>query len=320
MKPDSPRIEERHLHGGFTLVEFLLALAIGAGVIAVAAIAYGTLTKSFGRSPSYETVQLTAGVLNAFYGDDYFDAGDTDVGAYSAPSYGRATMAKVVRNKLYDDVGRATAVFCLAREDQTTDSQRPASIPINAEYDARKLDTPDAFRIYLVTELNDDMDGVFSPYRGVATAQNLSIFVLGLSDPDPDDAAVLNIRTIIYELDFVAATSPSGTYASVRRYQGGVCTDFYDVFYPASAGTVEFLPVTASFERSARLATDGDTDDLFKVAENRPFSMVWWPDPAAETLKAESSVTFDTSQPRSKYEAMTGRTSFFMVLPLFPAL
>ena len=298
----------------FTLVEFLLALAIGAGVIAAAAIAFGTITKSMGRNPSYETVQLSAGVLNAFYGDDAFAAGDTEVGAYYAPSYGRAARAKIVRDKLYQDVDGATAVFCLARTDQTTDNQRPFSIPIDPGYDARQLDTPEAFRAHLAIEVPATAS-TFSSYRGVATAQNLSIFVLAPSH----DVSELKVRAI-YEVDFVSAASPPGVYASVRRYQNGVCSDFYDVFYPDSAGTVEFLPVVASFERYARRATNEGANDLFKVAGNRPFSMVWWPDPAADTLKAESTTTFDSAQPRSAYANMTGRTSFFMVLPLFPAL
>lgn len=314
MELRSPRIDEGSQRRGFTLVEFLLALAIGAGVIAAGAIAYGTITKSMGRSASYEKVQLTAGVLNAFYGDDEFAAGATEVGAYFAPSYGRAAMANVVRGRLLDDVGGATAVFCLSRAGQTTSSQRPSSIPLNPNYDARRLDSPNAFLTHLEVAVPATAS-VFSAYRGAATAQNLSIFVLEPSH----DVKALAVRAI-YEVDFVAATEPPGIYATVRRYQGGVCSNFYDVFYPASAGTVEFLPVVASFERIARLATNEGANDLFKVAGNRPFSMVWWPDPAADTLKVETAMTFDSTEPRSAYQAMTGRTSFFLVLPLFPAL
>jgi len=309
-----PRIDGWRRRRAFTLVEFLLALAIGAGVIAAAAIAYGTITKSMGRTASYDKVKLTAGVLNAFYGDGEFAAGATEVGAYYAPSYGRAAMANVVRDKLYDDVSGATAVFCLSRAEQTTSSQRPSSIPINPTYDARRLDSPNAFLTHLETAVPATAS-IFSAYRGAATAQNLSIFILEPSH----DVTALAVRAI-YEVDFVAATEPPGIYATVRRYQGGGCSDFYDVFYPTSEGTVEFKPVVASFERAARLATNEGVNDLLKVAGNRPFSMVWWPDPAADTLKVESSMTFDSTEPRSAYEAMTGRTSFFMVLPLFPAL
>jgi prepilin-type N-terminal cleavage/methylation domain-containing protein len=313
MDPNYPRIKNFCGHAGFTFVEFLMALAIGAGVITVAAISYGTIINSVGRSASYDTVTLSAGVLNAFYGDDEYSVTATDTGAYFAPSYGRAAKAEILRDSLYEDVSQASAVFCLSRTAQTDSSTRLTSIPINPTYDARRLDTPNAFLTHLEAAVPATA-GTFSSYRGTAPAQNLSIYIL---EPSQDTTELAVIAT--YEVDFVEATSPAGTYASVRRYQGTICTDFYDVFYPVSAGTVDFLPVAASFERAARLATVEGNDDLMKVAGNLPFFMVWWPDPAAESLKEVTAETFG-SGPRSAYGAMTGRTSLFMVLPMFPAL
>jgi len=286
-----------------------MALAIAAGVITTAVLAYQAATQTTSRLGTYGTVQLPAGVLMNFYG-----TGGEYVDAYFAPNYGRVAQAELLRDSLYEDIGHASAVFCLARSLQTTSSQRPSILPISANYDARRLDTPAAFQTFLASSV-PATSGVFSSYRGAATAQNLSIFILMPSD-DPEELAV----RAIYEVDFITSSNPSGTYASVRRYEGTVCTDFYDVFYPASLGTVPFLPVAAHFERRARLATTEGDEDLLKLAANRPFYFVWWPDPATPSLESESSSTLATSDPRSAYEAMTGRTSLFMVLPMFPSL
>jgi len=309
MNPERPDNEIRRLNRGFSFVEVLMALAIAAGVITTAVLAYQAATQATNRYGTYGAVQLNPGVLFNFYALSGFY-----VDTYFAPNYGRVAQAEVMRDEFYEDVSRASAVYCLARSLQTSTSQRPSVIPINANYDARRLDTPEAFRLFLA-EAVPATSAYFSSYRGVSTAQNLSIFILMPSD----SSAQLWVRSI-YEVDFVTAVNPAGTYASVRRYQGTVCTDYYDIFYPASNGAVAFRPLVAQFERRARQATVEGSNDLLKLAANRPFYFIWWPDPAAPALEALSSQSFSTGDPRAAYAAMIGRTSFFMVAPMFPPL
>lgn len=293
---------------GFTFVETLMALSIAAGVITVAVLGYQAVTQLTSRAGSYGTVQLPIGIMNNFYGQ-----GGSTVDAYFAPSYGRVAMAEILRSKFYEDIGEASAVFCLGRNLRTSTTQRPSVIPIAANFDPRRLDTPDGFRNLLASAV-PATDGYFRNSRGAFDSAALSIFILR-----PYSATQLGVQAI-YEVDFVSASSPVGTYASVRRYQAGVCTNYYDVFYPASDQTVPFLPLAAFFERRSRWAKLEGAPDLFKVAANRPFYMVWWPDPAAGSLEAASEASFPSSEPRSQYGAMTDRTSFNLVFPMFPAL
>lgn len=286
-----------------------MALAIAAGVITTAVIAYQAITQNTSRLGTYGAVRLPEGALFDFYGlPGYY------VDAYFAPNYGRVAQAEVLRDAFSEDVSKAGAVFCLARSGRANSARRPSSIPISAAHDARRLDTPEAFQAFLEAAL-EGTAGFFTAYRGAAAAQNLSIFIIMPSG----SATELSVRAI-YEVDFVPTTSPSGTYASVRRYQGTTCTDFYDIFYPASLGTIAFRPVVAHFERRSRLATDEGDDDLLKQAANRPFYFLWWPDPAMPTLEIEEGGSFASTDPRSAYANMIGRTSLFMVVPMFPAL
>lgn len=293
--------------GAFTFVELLMAIAIAAAVVATAVIAYQAMAQSGSRLGTYGSVELPDGVLDNFYGQD-----SAYVETYFAPNYGRIAMAEGLRDSLYDDLSHANAVFCLVREGLST--IRPTEIPIAATYDARRLDTPEAFRVFLAAAIPESAD-VFSSYRGAGDERNLSIFILMPSE-DPE---VLTVRAV-YESDFVESSNPAGTYASVRRYQGDVCTDYYDVFYPAAAQTTDFFPVVAHFERQARMATVEGANDLLKLAANRPFYFVWWPDPSVPALESTEAASLPSADPRNAYSEMTGRTSLFMVVPMFPAL
>jgi prepilin-type N-terminal cleavage/methylation domain-containing protein len=309
MSPHLAGDKERGLRRGFTFAEVLMALAIGAAVIATAVVSYQAVTQSGSGLGTYGPVQLPDGVLF-----DFYKQSGAYVDAYFAPNYGRVAQAEVVRDELYEDISHASAVFCLARTTQADSALRPTDIPIAVDYDARRLDTPEAFRTFLETALPVTA-GRFSAYRGASAAQNLSIFVLRPSN-DADELLVQSI----YEVDFVPAVTPAGTYASVRRYQGNFCTDFYDIFYPASSGTVAFLPVVASFERAVRTAVAESDYDKYKVAANRPFYFVWWPDPAVPALENSGPANISGGNLPQPYQAMTGRTSLFMVLPMFPSL
>lgn len=296
--------------GAFTFVELVVAIAIAAAVITTAALVFGTVSRTNNRLGTYGKVTLPTGAIAALYPN----RSGTDLQTYFAPNYGRRALAEQLRQSLYEDVAHATAVFCLARSGQS--SIRPTSITIGASVDARQYDTAEAFRLFLASAIPASST-TFASYRGAGTANNLSIFILGQSS----SATSLSVRAI-YELDFVAATSPSGTLASVRRFEGTIYTDYYDIFYPASTLTAAFSPTVVQFERNTRaVSVEGSSIDPFKIADHRPFSFVWWPDPSASTLEGGSSyTTYGSSDPRSAYAAMANRTSFFMVLPLFPAL
>lgn len=280
-----------------------MAIAVSGGVIATAVLAYQATTQANNRLGSYAPVALAAGVSTNLYG-----AGTAVVNSYIAPNFGRVAQAEIMRDFLYDDIAHASAVYCLARTGRSSSAARVATIPIPAGYDARQLDTPDAFLQFFAAAV-DDVEGVFQPYANVADTQNLSIYIVMPSE-NPEE---LNVRAI-YELDIVPSTNGSGTYASVRRYQGTTCTDYYDIFYPASTAPEPFSPVAVWFSRGA------GGDAVFQQAAETPFYFVWWPDPGVPRLEAETGPFVPEDDPRSAYASMVGRTSLFMVLPMFPAL
>jgi len=301
-----------HRERGLTFVELLVAISIAAAVLTVAVLAYQSIGQSKNRLAAYNAVQLPAGVMDNFYGTD-----SLYVQTYFAPNYYRAVEAEILRDKFYEDLDYSNAVFCLARTGRST--IRPISIPVTTTFDLRTLDTPEAFREFLEDEIPTSST-VFTAYRGKADATNLSVFILMPSD----SATELTVRAV-YELDFVPTTNPSGTYASVRRYQGATCTDFYDIFYPTPNLPAQlnraFSPVVVNFEREARLnVTEGANTDRFKVAAHRPFYVSWWPDPASLTLESSGPPNLDTANARDAYASMVDRTSFFFTFPMFPSL
>ncbi|MDD5200608.1 MAG: prepilin-type N-terminal cleavage/methylation domain-containing protein [Terrimicrobiaceae bacterium] len=294
---------------GFSLVELLVATALAAAVITTAVMIYQNLTASGGLRPSYGTVTVGAPLAN-FYGGTA-----TTISAYFAPSYGRAAQAEVVRQQFIDDLQHASAVYCLGRSGVNT--LRPTSISVSASLRGDSLDTPDAFR-----QLIDPTATTFTAYSGASTARNASIFILVPSATPAaataTEPAVLPTLSVlaVYDIDLTPTTSPAGTYASVIRHVGNTLTDYYDVFYPASAGIFAFNPLVVCFGRAG-----GASSDPLKLAAERPFYFVWWPDPAAHALEAFSSATTGgAGDPRSAYAAMGGRTAFFFVVPMFPAM
>lgn len=295
----------------FSFVELLVAISIAAIVMTVSVLAYQTISQSANRLGSYGAVQLASGTMENFYG-----ISENYVRTYFAPSYTRAVEAETLRGDFYEDLEHASAVFCLSRNGRST--IRPVTIPLGTGVDRRALDTPEAFRQFLATALPDSA-AVFDAYRGDAPNANISIFILMPSD----NSTELSVRAL-YEMDFVTSTNPVGTYASVRRYQGPTCTSFYDVFYPAPELTAlsrPFLPVLVSFEREARLnVTEGSDVDRFKVAANRPFYFVWWPDPTSPSLEALAKSFTVTGTARDAYAGMGERTAFFLAFPMFPSL
>lgn len=292
---------------GFSLIELLVAAALAAAMITAAVLIYQSLASSGGIRSTYGTVAVGSALTN-FYGGTA-----TTIDAYFAPHYGRAAQAEIVRDRFIADVQRASAIYCLGRNGPN--NIRPTTIPISASLQGTSLDTPEAFRQLLAAALPASA-GTFYAYRGASPATNASVFILIPSA----SASTLSVLAV-YDIDLTPTNSPSGTYASVKRYEAGILTDYYDIFYQASSGTVAFNPLIVCFERGGRRAlVEGNSIDRLKQAAERPFYFIWWPDPSAHTLEAFSTSNYAANDPRASYPSMGGRTAFFFVVPMFPAL
>lgn len=298
--------------GGFTLVEMLIAAAIGAALIAAAVIAFGALS---GLPMRQNTVNVTlpSGTMGNFYGAD-----SSFVTIGPNPNYFQAAQARHMKSRLMEDVFASSAVFCLGRNVSGSPEIRPNEIAV-PDTDFRDHATPSAFRDFLASAdsglgnaFPEDQDGA------LLGMTNASIFMVGTL------ASILQISntlTIIatYEVDFVPTTDPAGgTFASVRRYSGtntSVPTDYYHAYYPGqSNGAGGFRPLAAFFGRKA--AGSG----AFSQAVNQPFTFVWWPDPMLSSLQGGAVPSASEASARANYTNMAGRTSLFFVLPAFPSL
>ncbi len=305
--------------GGFTFVELLVAISVGAAVLAAAVLCFQAIGASRGRAGTYESVQVGSISIANFY---YLNTNALTV--WFAPNYGRMAQAEAIKDQFIKDSQRTMAVYCLPRVGPS--SIRPSSISLSGTYaatnfDLRRLDTGEAFRQFLASTVTAS-GSVFTSNafatEGAVRGQNLSVFMV--SSGVSGNSAALFIDAV-YELDFVRVTnSPSGTFASVRRYAGTnrvAPSDFYDIFYPDYwNGTDTTLVdnsrfyVAANFERSDR--STGTTVSSNRVAVNQPFYFVWWPDPASVTLPTGSSTNYKAM--------MRDQTSYLMVVPMFPAL
>lgn len=307
---------------GFSAAELLVAMAIGAVIIGAAAVAYGTVARSQPRVGSSAVVTLDSTRLQNFY-----NLNQATIQATIAPNYGSLARAEVMRERFLNDCLSATAVFPLARTGINT--YRPFQITFNPATDTFP-DNPLRFRELLVAKGLVAASVFVSTRNYNTTATNASIFVLGYSP----DTGVINV-TAVYEVDISKTTSPAGFYASVRRHanngSGATLTAYYDVFYPPSdplswsSTTDGFTPLWVSFERQARrdLSPPETTDiERFKLAREKPFYLIWWPDPAARSLGQyrASNTSYAPTDPRRAYNHMAARTSFMFTVPVFPAL
>lgn len=299
---------------GFSFAEMLVAISLAAIVLMVAVLAFQAIGTFNSQRSDFVTVTLPAGVMNNFYGG----AGDV-ISTWAAPSYGHLARVEQMRDKYYEDVQKSVAVYALPRAGRST--LRVTSLPIGSSYaigsfDFRRLSTPEAFRGFLndslplpaaAFEANAFAGG--TGQNGAVRARNLSVLMLRKSASRTN----LNLHCT-YEVDFVPAVSPGGIYASVRRYQGTNCTDFYDVFYPDRSDITpvnsDYFYVAANFERSVRAA---NTSSVTNVAGGQPFYFVWWPDPASPALPNPTGSTVYSN-------AMRDQTSLLFVTPMFPAL
>jgi hypothetical protein len=334
-----------NLRQGFSAPEALVALAVGAVALGAAAVAYSTVAKVVPRAKNLTTIT----VPNAA---SMYTTGGATRTVPVAPAYGLTARAESMRERFLQDTLGATAIYTLARDNAPTAQYRPALIPYDP-ITATPIDTSDNFRNYLVT-------AGLVPSTQFATARNFypanldstlvqptwngcSIYILGFS-PYEAHLAV----TAVYEVDLYQTNTAVGltTYASVRRYSGRVTaftpgnpatfsqtvalTDYYEFCYEPldlsgtnSPRPRNFAPLWVAFERSSRLAfSEGTIIDRFKVAKEKPFTFIWWPDPCARDidLVTTSNTSIPPTDPRHVYNHMGGRTAYMFTVPTFPAL
>jgi type II secretory pathway pseudopilin PulG len=309
--PKTPAIE------GFTLVEILVAAAVGAALIAAAVIGFATVSQSSLRQGTVN-VALGYGMISTLYGTNL-----PSLTMGVNPNYFQSAQARRMKDRLMADVSASSAVFCLGRNASGAPALRPADVAVPSNTDFRTKSTPTAFRGFLASVDAGFADAFPEQQDGALLATtNASIYCLGTLASVSDYTNRLTILAT-YEIDFVPSANPAGgTVASVRRYSGtngAVPTDYYHVFYPGEAnGPDGFRPLAAFFGRQA--AADDNEDDVFARAVNQPFTFVWWPDPLVSKLGGASVPAASTDSARANYDNMAGRTSLFFVLPAFPSL
>jgi prepilin-type N-terminal cleavage/methylation domain-containing protein len=296
---------------GFTLVELLVAAAIGAALIAAAVVGFGVVSGLSMRGGNVN-VTLPGNTVADFYGTN-----SPFITLGANPNYFQAAQARRMKDRLMADVSAASAVFCLGRNVSGRPALRPVAFDITSRVDFRTNATPSTFRDFMVS-LDSGFDSVFPEQQDGALLQttNASIFIIGTLTNTSDYTNRLTVQAT-YEVDFVSTVEPAGgTLASVRRYgtNMSVPTDYYHLYYPEEInGSDGFRPVAAFFGRWA--AGQGP----FARATNQPFTFVWWPDPLVSKLGGGTVPTTSTNA-RAHYSNMAGRTSLFMVLPAFPPL
>ena len=318
---------------GFTAAEMLVATAIAAVVAGAAALTMYGVTISQRQYAQVTTVTLPAGALANFYpgwsGTTVNGTLNTNaVSTVLAPNFGALARAESLRERFLFDVSQGVAVYCLARNTGNYNTIRPTSI--TAPPAGTTLDTADAFRIYLGT-LYTAASTTFVSFRNFpSTAPCFSIYILAYSNNSTSIPVVA-----VYDMDVVTAKDPNattttvGNFVSVRRYVNGYLSAYYDCCFKLSGdGTDSWYPPIVAFERQSRKAVvEGSSSiDRFKVAEEKPFYFVFWPDPARDNLRLPSGNTtsslnpgFTSTDPRKAYNHMAGRTSFMFTLPMFPS-
>ena len=322
---------------GFTAMELLTVLALGAVILGSIVVGYGTLVRMRTGVAALVTVQLGAARTAAFA---LHGATGTSRNVVTAPSYGMMAQAEELRETFLSDTLGATAVFCLPRAGVNT--YKPHTISYNPVQHG-ELDTPQKFREHLYQILGRPATFPYRDYRNplntadTAPSENASIFVLGFSRVE-NKLKVL----ALYDIDvirFTVSTEPQGFYVSVKRYSDNplgttqplAFSGGYEIFYPPSLPEPDrlrpeqwasdgFTPLFITFERATRLAWAESTEiDRFKKAAERPFYFIWWPDPGARNLSRSTS-SLPSRDPRHAYNHMGGSTSFMFTVPMFPTL
>lgn len=304
-----------HKTCGWTFVEMLVAISLSAVFMGAAALVFSAITTNSKRL----TTVMDLNIGSANKANFYSQSGDT-VRVYQAPNYGKAAYVQDFRDLLLEDASYSSSIYCLPRS--VLNTVRPEFLTygagvVGSSTNRPRLDTPEAFRLFLATAEPTSKAIYDSPIRNVpATAKpNTSIYFLA---PETDPGYI-RVRAV-YEIDFVTPTNLTGTYVSVRRYKNGALTHYYDIYYAAGAGDA-FQPGFVAFERKGRLAVnEGSAIDRFKASNGSPFYLIWLPDPAINPYNLPAWTAVDpATSPRAAYEKMTGKTSFLIALPLFPS-
>ncbi|MDB4808826.1 hypothetical protein OAG85_02740 [Verrucomicrobiales bacterium] len=336
---------------GFTLPEVLVAGAMSAAFMTAAALSFQAVTYNQQRYQGLVSVTVNpggglAGAVGNFYPNL---TGQPILNVYGSPAYGRAAAAQNVYDRFWEDVEKASAVFCLSRNGQLNvagtppgNLMRPKELPFPVGLTFTDVDSHSAFLLDVLIPYNSAASTIYTDYR------NVSPIPLG-ADPihvggsvyviQPYDiTGELGVRAI-YEIDLIKISSPVGVYASVRRYvknviAGSDLSDYYDVFYE-DAKVTDFGPLFVAFEKSSRLALPetatadedsyGVTADAYKVGPRAPFTFMWWPDPALMLGKdggelVGNAAALSAGDVRASYYEMGAKTSLMSVVPIFPSL
>jgi hypothetical protein len=314
-----------------------MVLALGAVVLSGIMVTYGTLMA--GRTNINETVEV---ILPAARAVNFFGPGAAEVRTIPvAPNYGAVARAEKLREEFHRDVLGAASVFCLYRRaSQITNTLRYNWFPYDAATDGQ-LDSPTAFYELLVRKYPAAASVFEVPANPGATnavpQPHATIFLTSFT-AEPNKVAIM----ATYEVDVIryASEKPWGFYASVRKYShnplnlGALESVFmtgFEVFFQPSMRVVTsasqfstegFSPLFIMFDRAVRRSVVEDSvlgRDRFKVAGERPFYFIWWPDPAMTDL-ASLALAGQPREARRAYNHMGGRTSFMFTVPIFPAL
>ena len=320
----------------------MLVAAVGAVVFTSGAIAFRVVAKNQRTVGAFQEVTLPAGVGNNFYPG----SGLTVVDSYTAPNFGRCSQADVMRTMFLEEVSKCVAVFVLPRGGNTN-TIRGRTLNLYGRL-PQSLDTPAAFLTYLLANPDTSTAAqVFTTYRGAPpdtatttttgvdldtgdpvtvtttnSVTNASIFLLQPSGSNTQ----LWIRAV-YEIDYVnlpvnasVSTAPDVpcVFASVRRYVADTLTHYYDVVYREASVSDAGIPAV-HFERADRAVYVESAVDKYKKAANQPFYVVWWPDPGVNRLKGATVTTYASTTPQAAFAKHEGQTSYFFVVPQFPA-
>jgi prepilin-type N-terminal cleavage/methylation domain-containing protein len=124
---------------GFTLVELLVAAAIGAALITAAVVGFGVISNISAESGSVN-LELPSGAVSDLYG-----AGSGFITVGANPNYFQGIQARLLKDRLVKDAASGTAIFCLGRDFRGSPAIRPGSLAVQQGTDFRAISSPDAF-------------------------------------------------------------------------------------------------------------------------------------------------------------------------------
>jgi len=309
-----PRIDS-----GWTFVEMLVAISLSAIFLGTAALVFQAINHNSKRLTTL--IKLDIGEANK---TNFFNLKGSTVTTYTAPNYGKLVFAQDIRESMLADADRSSAVYCLPRSGLNTIRQEFITYPSGNPGSSSphpQIDTPEAFRKYLRSVYPTKAAVFDSPIRNVPliSKMNTSVFMLA-----PQQNPNMIRLYAVYDIDYVTPKTGGGMYVSVKRFKNGNLSSYYDAYYPgATVKDNSPAPQFVVFESKNRKSyPEGQSIDRFKVAPNSPFYFVWLPDPAINFLDIHSSSMKapPSSSPREAYYNQATRTSFMLVLPMFPSL